>query len=91
MNANPPKIELVAPPEDGPEDLIAYAIRDAEEMIRDSIDQIIHIRDTGNSLKPSFLGADYDEAYAQGRKDACRVVLIALGRTDPGETTVTRG
>lgn len=66
---------LVVPPAISPVD---NAIENAELMIEESIADILAIRGGGQAKKPSHYGIDYDEAYAQGRKDACRVILISL-------------
>lgn len=38
----------------------------------------------------SYLGDEYDEAYAQGRKDAARAILITLGEMSLGQTSDRR-
>lgn len=66
----------LSPPED--RGAVEHAIEHAELMIEESIDDLRAIRNGGQAKRPSHLGTDYDEAYAQGRKDACRVILLAL-------------
>lgn len=58
------------------------AIEHCELMLEESIDTILAIENGKSPKKPSFRGHDYDAAYAQGRKDACRVILICLGQQD---------
>lgn len=59
-------------------DPVQHAIEHCELMIEESI-QDQRALDRGESVKrPSHLGKEHDYAYAQGRKDACRVILLAL-------------
>lgn len=55
------------------------AIENAELMIEESIADVRALMAGKRAARPSHLGDDYDHGYAQGRKDACRVILIALG------------
>lgn len=59
-------------------DPVANAIENCELMIEEGIADVLAIRDGGSAARPSHNGTDYDEAYAQGRKDACRVILLSL-------------
>ncbi len=72
-----PPSNLVAPPEQDPVDV---AIEEAERMIEESIADGIAIAAGGTAAgsRCSHRGGDYDAAWAQGRKDACRVLLVAL-------------
>jgi hypothetical protein len=50
----------------------------AELMIEESI-EVIRAIDAGRDYpKRSHLGTEYDAAYAQGRKDACRVLMLCI-------------
>lgn len=67
--------KLVEPPARSP---LENAIAVCEEIIEEGIDDVVAIRAGGVAKRPSHLGGDYDLPYAQGRKDACRIVLLAL-------------
>lgn len=66
---------------------VESAIENCEMMIEESVEVVSAIKAGRAYNKPSFLGEDYDEAYAQGRKDACRVILISLGVKELGVTS----
>lgn len=81
----PPQIpELNAPP---PLDPVQNAIENAELMIEESVRDSVAIEAGQSPAKPSYRGEEYDAGYAQGRKDACRVILISLGVKELGLTT----
>lgn len=67
--------KLVEPPQLG---IAVQAIELCEQIIEEGIDDVLSVLDGRSVSKPSFRGAEYDEGYAQGRKDACRVILFAL-------------
>lgn len=79
---------LVEPPEITP---IESAIENCELMLEESIADELELEATGRLASPrgSYLGYDHDYGYAQGRKDACRVILISLGKPALGKTTDT--
>jgi hypothetical protein len=77
-------MKLTTPPE---KSAVENAIEMCELMIEEGIADILSRRETGSARKPSHLGADFDEGYAQGKKDACRVILISLGVPQLGATT----
>lgn len=66
---------------------VQNAIENCEMVIEESVEVVKAIREGREYKKPSFLGEEYDEAYAQGRKDACRVILISLGKKELGATS----
>lgn len=55
------------------------AVETCELILEESIEDIFKIRHGNKCSKPSYRGEDYDLGYAQGRKDACRVVLLSFG------------
>jgi len=59
-------------------DPVQNAIEHCELIIEEGIEDIKSIREGGTAKRPSHLGVEYDEAYAQGQKDACRVILLCL-------------
>lgn len=67
---------LTPPPEITP---VESAIEHCELMIEESIAAQLAIDSGRSPEKPSYRGNEYDDAYAQGRKDACRVILLCLG------------
>lgn len=71
--------ELIVPPD---ESVVAVAVENAVEIIEESVADILSINGGGKAKRPSYRGSEYDAAYAQGRKDACRVLLIDLGAAD---------
>lgn len=66
---------LTEPPAISP---IENAIENCEFMIEESIADRIAISEGERPKNRSFQGQDYDDGYAQGRKDACRVILLVL-------------
>lgn len=76
--------ELVAPPERGPAD---RGIEMAKEIVEESVADALALATGGRVKHVAYRGKDYDVGYAQGRKDAARIVLIAMGVEGVGTTT----
>lgn len=57
------------------------AIENCELMIDESIEDALEL-EAGRPAKhrSSYNGPEYDAGYAQGRKDACRIILLSFGR-----------
>lgn len=60
------------------ESLVENALEHCELMIDESI---ADLRDGPPRSRRSYRGEVYDEGYAQGRKDACRVIRLCLGKS----------
>lgn len=57
---------------------IRNAVETCELMIEESVAVVVAIAQGRSYPRPSHRGVEYDNAYAQGRKDACRVILLGL-------------
>lgn len=77
---------LTEPAEQTP---VERAVETCREIIRDGISDVLAVRAGRSPRQPSHQGTDYDAGYAQGRKDAARVVLLALGEKGVGDTSAT--
>lgn len=68
-------MKLTVPQEVAPADA---GVAVCEEIIEVGISDVRAIRQGRTARVPSYRGALYDEGYAQGRKDAARVILREL-------------
>jgi hypothetical protein len=67
-------------------------VEHCELMIEESIETQRAIAAGEPHKNPSFRGEAYDAAYAQGRKDACRVILLVVDpHHGPGPTSTGPG
>jgi hypothetical protein len=57
---------------------IENARENADLIIEESIAVQAAIRSNMPYDNPSHLGADYDDGYAQGRKDAARILMLSF-------------
>jgi hypothetical protein len=69
-------VERLTPPvEDSP---LEASIKNCEAIIEEGVADVLALRDDRPAAHPSHRGHEYDEGYAQGRKDAARVILVSL-------------
>lgn len=47
--------------------------------IDEGVEDVRSIKDGERATRPSYRGEEYDEGYAQGRKDLARVLLSTFG------------
>lgn len=58
-----------------------------EEILREGIADSRAFNEGRPVKRPSFMGEEYDAGFAQGRKEAARVILITLGYSSVGPTS----